>query len=788
MIISAPETTLIPASTKLHDTQIQRIYAQLKHARTLLASDEVAQVQDAIPESRQVLSKIHKTIESVQERLEDVPPIEIALLGPSRHGKSTLLNALAGCEILPTSDVKPCTAAIVRLRRADEWSMKLKFVSKEDLRNDWKNAVRDAEDYLKRMEAKDTDCPDDPRYLMNILQRYIEFFNLNPEQDPWKLVEQVKNNRTIKGQLAQYLSTDKQMTAKNFQEIQSLVGNFLSTDKQYWTIVEKCEIAGPFEGWHESLSLVDLPGTNDTNAQRAKITSSLREKAQAVAICTSDSNLGIDIESWLRNSSVLAEFVEANESRRQRIFIIRTKLDSFQPDDYLPETEVDEDQEDLLFRQAIQDYKNNQTKAYHDMLREMISPLLPAYSKDPAIEQKRKSLLDGVEALPVFFVSAIAYEVFMNRSTCGRRQMNRLREHFGDEISATGIPRLLENINATAAEYLEINFYDDLASELEAEVGHLARYFQRNQQIVKAQLQGGGLAIDKFGKQVRNELMPWLGNAVTEKVEGVSARGEEITNALHNRMKQSEAVSDRRLKDKTDKWRHYAWNSLKAAARKDGSHKTARGEHIDIVNDVCSVLVDDLLLMWSSYRDELVSVHVDELTNELSQELGNRLRCFSESFEDPAAREAAQSVVDHLDSLTASKRGQFLRKVEDLLREVESIRKPVHDFIKDRYAPIFTDIQGEFGTGCQQRMRQHLTDGFDQNIQAIKSFTYSKIKECIDKIIRVSRTSVEGFGNETVLILDETVNEICDKRREDVRPALEVKHRVLTHAVQRLAG
>ena len=49
-------------------------------------------------------------------------------------------------------------------------------------------------------------------------------------------------------------------------------------------------------------------------------------------------------------------------------------------------------------------------------------------------------------------------------------------------------------------------------------------------------------------------------------------------------------------------------------------------------------------------------------------------------------------------------------------------------------------------------------------------------------------TSVEGFGNETVLILDETVSEICDKRREDMRPALEVKHRVLTHAVQRLAG
>ena len=48
--------------------------------------------------------------------------------------------------------------------------------------------------------------------------------------------------------------------------------------------------------------------------------------------------------------------------------------------------------------------------------------------------------------------------------------------------------------------------------------------------------------------------------------------------------------------------------------------------------------------------------HVDELTDELDK---TQLRRFSNRLEDPAAREAAQSVVDHLDILTASKRGQF---------------------------------------------------------------------------------------------------------------------------------
>ena len=93
----------------------------------------------------------------------------------------------------------------------------------------------------------------------------------------------------------------------------------MSTSDVYWTIVEDCEINGPFENWHHSLSLVDLPGTNDSDPQRTLVTNSVRESATAVAIVTSDSNIGPDIEEWLRNSSVLANFLESTNKRKQTV-------------------------------------------------------------------------------------------------------------------------------------------------------------------------------------------------------------------------------------------------------------------------------------------------------------------------------------------------------------------------------------------------------------------------------------------------------------------------------------
>ena len=277
----------------------------------------------------------------------------------------------------------------------------------------------DCEDYLKRQRIGEegVEAPDDPKYLLNRLQRFIQLFELDSETEPATLVEQVKT-AIIPPKLAEKLGHNtKPKKANDLQSLKRIIAKYLSTDDVLWTIVDECEIAGPFDHWHPHLSLVDLPGTNDTNPHRTAVTNSLRERSQAVAIVTREGNLGNDIESWLRNSTVLSDFLEAKSNRRQHLFIIRTATDAYQPEiDESLLDDADEEREEQLFREAVNRYKDEQAAAYHGMLREIIMPLLPtAANGDPAVTKKREELLERVSNIPVHFISALAHEVFAGR-------------------------------------------------------------------------------------------------------------------------------------------------------------------------------------------------------------------------------------------------------------------------------------------------------------------------------------------------------------------------------------
>ena len=319
-----------------HDHDVDRqatLRARLSSIYQSLCRPEMVNSVAAIDGARERVAQLQSTVQSIEKELQGIPTIKVALLGPSRHGKSTLLNALAACSILPTSDIKPCTASIVSLKRGDEWGFDIRFVSKRRLDDERRRAVEDAKEYLDRVSKGMTgdEEPDDPTYLHTTLQRFIQLFEIDKGLSPNDLV-QIIESAVIPEHISRLLGRNARPRSANVDQMRHVVEKYLSTKDTLWTIVDTCEISGPFENWHPNLQLIDVPGTNDTDPQRTRITNSLRTTAKAVAICTSDSNLGPDIQSWLRNSSVLGDFLEATEQSRQHLFILRTKFDSFHPE------------------------------------------------------------------------------------------------------------------------------------------------------------------------------------------------------------------------------------------------------------------------------------------------------------------------------------------------------------------------------------------------------------------------------------------------------------------------
>lgn len=765
------------------ETTIKR---RISEIRAAISTEEAHTAAHHFPECLEALGRMRERLAVFEERLEAIPPIDVAVLGPSRHGKSTLLNSLVGVELLPTSDIKPCTASIVKMRWSAEWALRVRFVEKDQLVSDLREAVKDAREALSHERRGEDDfTEDDPALIRSVLQRFIELFEVDPDLPPDDLIEAVQTGR-IPRKVVRLLGHDTRARATDVANMRSVIEKYLSTSDVYWTIVEQCEISGPFAPWHPSLSLVDLPGTNDTDPQRTAVTNSMRESATAVAIVTSDSNIGPDIESWLRNSSVLANFLEATRKRRQRLFIIRTKLDSFHP--HIEESllkDASEEEETRIHMESVHAYKQEQSKTFHQMLRDIASPKLPRGDDDHSRRQ-RVDLLNRIDDIQVFFVSALAHEVFCNRYSAAQRTKRQLSDYFGNDINATGIPQLREFLLTVASEYLSDNFFEDIDNELESEVRLLAAAFRKSETATKAELAGGQTSLQMIVTTVQKDVIPWLNNEVAERASDFKATTLSGASGIQHRLSQVEALSKRRFEDKINIWASIHWASLRAVARKNGVHVTGRGRSIDLNEDICSVLIDDVLLAWTSFRDHLVSNQVSAITNDLAEELSSRLYALQTHQQIPEVTEAVEVLTNQLVGITRQQRHELMNAVNEKIAEVESIRKPAYDIAREEMNAVLVRIQNESGAGCSARMQDVIRRDAPAAINRIRSRVNQFVLSAVSDLNECCAGALNNFGTSAAAKIDKAMSHVSNSLVKRDAELLNERMIVVTTAMKRL--
>lgn len=771
--------------TTVNQSRFDVIRKKIDLLRASLMQDQVVRAAAEFPECEAAIKRLRITLGGIEEKLSKLPTIDVAVLGPSRHGKSTLLNSLVANDLLPTSDVKPCTASVLKMAWSPQWSVRVKFVSYDQLNNDWRQALQDANDELNHQrEGDQSQVNEDTRFVRNVLQRFIQLFRVNPDLPPVELVEEIRR-ATIPHAIKKLLGQDAVVRATDVEGMRAALAKYLSTSDVYWTIVEDCEINGPFENWHHSLSLVDLPGTNDSDPQRTLVTNSVRESATAVAIVTSDSNIGPDIEEWLRNSSVLANFLESTNKRKQRLFIIRTKLDSYHPEISLTNAEISDEEESQLYLDAIQRYKTEQSNAYHSMLRDIASPKLPL-GDDAVSREKRSELLSRIDDIPVFFVSALAHEAFAGRFSTSKKTMRQFNEYFDNDIDKTGIPHLRSFLLDVAIEYLAVNFFDDIEQKLESEARLLAGVFRKSISMLKAEGAGGKNAISKVVKSVQSDVLPWLRNETERIVDKFKNQTVSGDRGIQARLDQVKAMSERRLQDKMKLWSHYHWSSLRAAARKNGTHVTGRGQCIDLAEDVTSVLVDDVILAWTHFRDDLISIQIDHVTSKLVEDLSNKLKAFQQISDVPEVSNAIGEIVKQLYGITHQQRLELLQMVNDQIKTVESIRKPAYKIAQDEFAGMYGRISQEMGTGCSRRMYAHVEDYAPAAIRQTLSRVTKLISGAVNTLAQTCSSALTNFGSIAANRIDTAITHISQELTQRDVKILTTKINIANEALLKL--
>ncbi|MBV6442066.1 MAG: hypothetical protein EPGJADBJ_03764 [Saprospiraceae bacterium] len=214
---------------------------------------------------------------SLIERLEK-PEFAIAFLGSFNAGKSTVINALIGKDILPEHN-KALTAIPTYIRKGESKPV-VHYLSPEErveLYNLW---VREIEHKLLLKNAPYLDAQEDPKIKFAELKRMVQDIH-DPENT-------LKNELQQMGKLVGKWGEKYQAHTIGQEELT----NYVTVKNPDIILISRVEVFVPDIDLPDDMVLVDLPGLNVANPLHKKITRDFVEgQANSFVICMKPDHL-----------------------------------------------------------------------------------------------------------------------------------------------------------------------------------------------------------------------------------------------------------------------------------------------------------------------------------------------------------------------------------------------------------------------------------------------------------------------------------------------------------------
>jgi GTPase SAR1 family protein len=210
-------------------------------------------------------------------------PFTVVVAGDTGTGKSTLLNALLGYEILPTSCCRACTAAVIDASWG-AWGASVQFISEEE----WMDACTAACAAQARAGPGNAPAADDPSIVDYQRVRAVYGTNGPALDDPASLLRHPMEAERIGRVVSLVPSGETDMD----EGLATLVQPYVDSPDDansgaLWPLVKQVSLRGPFGVTVGGVRLCDVPGLHDSNAARNGVMRSFLEEADALLIVSS---------------------------------------------------------------------------------------------------------------------------------------------------------------------------------------------------------------------------------------------------------------------------------------------------------------------------------------------------------------------------------------------------------------------------------------------------------------------------------------------------------------------
>lgn len=584
--------------------------------RDWLASEAAPALQG---DDAHILAGWRDDLASAEQQLAVKPELPIAFLGPSQQGKSSLINALLGQNVLAVGGaVGACTCVITSVHYHPHafYRAEVDFISLTDWQAEL-TAMADALTVHPSVDDTDQDREEREAAIKTAREKVEAVYG---EAAHGNLAEILTGGKLgLPDEIANLMETGRPLVfqEKNAQTFRNtvrrwLVGRDQHKDAQFWPLLSRVRIYGNFDILANGVVLVDLPGLNDPNPAREQVTLNYLQDAQYIwLICNSQTGIDRVFTNVLRDEGLL--FRLFLEGRLGAFSVIATRVDDINLQAVLEQmgVEVDEFDGDVL---PVLDFRRSE-------IRRQVHDHLLSIGKDIAGRgvggRDHPAFLDRVRAVPVFAVATMAYMY----------DKGRMPLYQGMKLAAkdTDVPQLVEHLHAITREQSYKTQVETVRKRLELlyeQVRHF--FFERIRQIERdsEEVQREWDDFVKMGAKALHAGRDALKKTRIRFAESLDQRCSEFERQVAGL--DTRAIAG--LKEVFERWDPpIAWNTLLSVAKAGGvfrSNARGRERELNFNLDIARAYLD----LVPFVLDDFFGAHLSELTREVSHGAHETLR------------------------------------------------------------------------------------------------------------------------------------------------------------------
>ena len=714
-----------------------------------------------LPGRIEQITRLENRVIAIQESLRNPSPISVALLGVTGAGKSSLVNAIIGEDLVPWSGFDTCTAGIARIkyRKGEGYSIRVTFISRESWVGDllkmrdqisWLNEPKEqnengaqeeslgkgiralAEEDRNRLkavygsEAVNEFAQSLPIESLTLPEALDYAFNKGIDEQNGSTIQEAKET------LEMYLST-------------AAMGDEVQSGGQFWPIVESVLIEGEFPGLVEGAELVDLPGVNDANKAREQKTIDFLAGAKFIFVANwARALFDAKTVSVLKSRNVLNRVLAKNTPGVLTFIGTKSDADVNVGDPVFKNYPKRESA--TLTELAL--YRNDKWKEnYKRKLIEFAQDNIPESDDTEQVAQ----WTEAITSSPIFLTSSQDFNLLEQMahgvdpkkiptfSDVAQTEIPQLREHF---------KRICLEMGPHSTSQSALNGIEEISNDTVM----LIDSEKAQSKIINA------INANEF--EAYKRAIFGIVNATNNRLATLAERHKEYLQESGQEVAKHLTVDDSSVQSGVRAFRNNLlglhWMTLRATVANRGEFwSPSRAQWINLFAWVSEPLLNERLDRWTSLFTRKFPDVIESYAGEIQEELETFTAVIKQTVKENIS---GHSVEDLLDNVLNLRLSNNVAKLSTLKEEISSsgiersseLIPLIEKSVKNSMMPMVDAASHERGTGMAARMRDALTSGASQVLPSTFAEVAQDLAEKISEAVTTSQATLFAVSEDFI--------------------------------------